>query len=348
MNESNQYTKESESFSFVFFFWFIIELFIGIPMYLFALSLFPFSDKTFSFTETLIFQILFSIVSIPVSAIFLLSALPFSPIDFSFKAIRNSFFHKLIFVLTLPIFLLEIVVIELIKNSFPSLSKNGMIWVIFIALSIIFIFIWIILSLLIWEVLKGKNSSQFLRIYRTRQKSNYFNQYYLKTTLLNETIKFQGINSKRRWVVLMISVPLLILFSTDFISIYYGNFLSQSLFIFSFDLFCFLFAVPMYIEILSQKGYDFTSITKINNKLFGFYDISQNFTVYGVSLIVFFIIVNELSYNIEKDQFSSLSFLITFLIDLIILLIVLFSNQIKDLFKKRPRPRGEKDWDYYE
>ena len=125
--------------------------------------------------EQKLFLLITLIFWIPIFSIYLfIQNLPFKPIDFKINKIILSLFQKIIFIVTFPIFLLslyiEIFIIQLVFKDQITITLMVLTFDFFP------LFIWIIFSLFLWELINGKGSSQSLTLVRHRRPSLYKNQ----------------------------------------------------------------------------------------------------------------------------------------------------------------------------
>lgn len=329
--------KRKENFTFSFFIavWIIVSIPFGGILYYVALYTIPFQNPYYSVIATLFLQFLFVLISQIFAVLFVIGFLPFSPIDFSIKALKRSFFHKMIFIFTFPFLLLEFYMLEKIIRKISAFTQPDVVFLLLLAISIIPITIWLLFTLWIWEVINGKNSSQFLKIIRVRSRDE-------SQDLYQEILDFQQqspssqLSYPIRWAVISIVFP----FLTSSLSIFsLDRFIRECVSLIGLDLFLFVWIVPIFLQIVAEKGYECKALRILYLKLFGEYDISKNIGLFGTFFIFVIPLIFAL-FNIDP------SFFLSFICMTLIFLGIIFSNQIKQVLGLNIQTKKE-DYDEY-
>ena len=237
---------------------------------------------------------------------FIIGILPFSPIDHSLKAVKRSFYHKLTFICTFPVLLLEFYILENIIEQIPAFRQPDGVLSAIMAFGIIPIIIWKLFTLWVWEVIVGKDSSRVLKILRDRLNGE--NQ-----DLFHEILDFQQQSTSSqlsypiRWIVISIAFPFLTENLNNFLQ---DRFIITCVSLIATNLFLFVWTIPIHLHILAEKGYECNSLRNLYHRLFGEFDISKNIGLIGTLLILIIPLIYV--WIFKADEFNGdLSFIIT-------------------------------------
>ena len=161
----NKPIEERNTFSYVLFSTIIFTLMIVLPLFFIMLIFLPGNPLI----ALLIIVIFFS----PIFFGFLFGQLPYKPIDYNRKAIKQSILHKLYFLITSPVFIFGFILSYYFSKGiatvyFFSFNVISIIGTFFF--SSFSLFIWISVTLKLWEKKQGTDASQTLRLRRNRSK----------------------------------------------------------------------------------------------------------------------------------------------------------------------------------
>ena len=337
VKEENIHYLQKEKFTFSLFvaIWLIFSIPLGAMVYYVTIYSDPYRNLSslsvgfllILFSQNMVFPILIEL-------------LPISPIDISYNALKKSFFHKLMFICTSPILLFELYLLETIIESIPMFSEPDGALSLFIILSMFPIVFWMLLTLWIWQLINGKESSRVLKIIRKRFKDENQNIYQ---EILSSN--FQSKKSFRypiRWAFISVNFPFLIWIFDAFLNeTIIGDFVSFV----GLGLFLFLWVAPFYLHLLSDKGYYCMALRISYNKLFGKFDTSTNIGLIGTLSILLIPLIYAWIYKIDEFN-NNISFLLAYIFMVFIFLGSIFSNQIKRGLGINDRPTKQNDDEY--
>ena len=323
--------RENWSFTGVLSIWILFSLFGESVLYF--LIEHSFSKPGYSYLQVLILRILF-LSAIPIWMIGMVTPfLPYQTIDYSRSAIIKSLEHKLLFLCTSPILYLGYLIANkvgsltdsLIEPGFGFFSTGLVIWVTILG--------WIYFSLRCWELFVGENTSITLRRLRTGVKYNQFGSYSNISR-----VSFQPRYENRhnslfgkvsfRYISFMCGLPILFMM-LGLILDPKGGFVAGLLISIGLDLFACFFSWLLFKNYLNQHGHSLDFINHLSVRLFGDKDIDSTSFKIGIFLIgAIFFLSSIIDYFIPKGMF-----IMVYLLLVLIFIFMVWSNQIKALFR---------------
>lgn len=309
--------------------WLGLILFPTIGMFELSFFLFPITGQGLSLPQAILLQFLGSIPFIILCFPVLIYTLPFKPIDFSMKGIFKSILHIFLFILSLPILAFFLVIYYIIFDHFIGFANVQLAILVFSCFLIIPCFSWFFFSLFIVEKLLGKNSSVTLtRIRNINQKNKLIRNQSNNNTLTFQSDHFRYSN---RWITISFSLPFLLIFSLFFLNIQ-NSFLFGIITVVTMDLLVFLLTAPLYKSFPNSPKYIINILDICYTKIFGQNDISNK--ALGCEFILIFIIGGMILPAVKLVTYPMiLVFFLIYLFLIISFFIVIWSNQIKSLFR---------------
>ena len=267
---------------------------------------------------------------------FFLDMLPFQPIDFSPKALRQSILHTLFFICSSPILVTGFIVNDYITIIDPSLQDPCIKFIIAYLLICCITIVWILVTLLIWEMIFGKNSSRTLQILREGK----FDYFLREKDTINMLVKEYSITNEshskyesNEWLTFILAISMLIGINFALMSDIFGIFFLLFGFGLSLDFFMLFFCLPLYETFAIKKGLSLDWTKEIMQKFFRTGTISDQTS--ELECIVFLGVYGTLLVVYGGTRGYLLIHLVCFLMLLFIPVLFLYdiwSNQIKEYF----------------
>lgn len=332
-------TSELEpTFSEVLFIWLYFTLLLGGAFYFLGSIFLPFSESPINDTEVIIFRFMFLIIAPIFTSIIFVLLLPFQKIDFSIHALLISFLHKLFFIFMIPLIYVGFLLIDYYLKVVPTLYLSPFRSYFVYLLVYILIVPWLYLTLLLYELVFGKNSSQFLKMRRLNSKKHRFLQensnhtYQPKKLVFREKVN-DHVPISGQWFAVTMNIIFIGFCTATILLPIYGNFIFGFILFLSVDLSTLCLSLNFYKYFFLKKGFTFIRLANLYHSIFGLKDISINTALNGM-LINFFNFAFFISfYGLTVGNiYYNLLFLIYYVIIILILLGTIWFNQVKKIF----------------
>ena len=241
--------------------------------------------------------------------------------DFRRKALKESFFHKLFYICTSPIFFIGFLIDEtLVYSQFGN--NNSIDWMIDLLLIFPFI-IWIVLTGKLWDLVNGNN----LPVTKNQISDNSIKKNFLS----------RNYYVSRRWITITLGIPFLLLSGASFFA-NYSIFLVIFLLFLGLDVLGFFLAIIFYKSISNNKNKQISFMTRVYNQLFSETDISGRVSGITLTLLAIEVLFNTLFIFVTTFELGIL-FLLIYLSSVMVFIITIFSERISYFkrFKKPPK-----------
>ena len=275
------------------------------------------------------------LICIPILTLpILLETLPVQHLTINKSNIQRFLLHKIFFVFSSPILYLSYQGELYFLKLFPVFNEGGLQDFLLVSFFWLFIIPWILITLYLWELVFGKDSSNTLKQFRMRQlrnKSSRFSNNDFSVSIENNQLIYS-----RRWLMIVIGLPLLIIifgtliFFNELLFNWEGFFFIDASLFSALDLCLFLLMTPFYKKFLIKNGFQLKILNEINNYLFGLEDISFKALGYGMTFLFISLIITT-SYQLFSDSlFKIFAFYTLYLVSILVFLVTIWINQIKN------------------